>query len=44
MWNLNKIFKKKEGTEMTFNNLANEWLEYKKNSIKESTYYIFIVY
>ena len=43
MWNLNKIFKKKEGTEMTFNNLANEWLEYKKNSIKESTYYNYLL-
>ena len=43
MWNLNKIFKKKEGTQMTFNNLANEWLEYKKNSIKESTYYNYLL-
>lgn len=44
MWSLNKILKKKEDEKMNFNALADEWLEYKKNSIKESTYYNYLLY
>ena len=45
MWNLKKVLKMKEGRKKRFESLANEWLEYKKNSIKESTYcnYLFII-
>lgn len=43
MWNLKRLFKKKEGEKMKFEDLANEWLEYKKNSIKESTYYNYMI-
>ena len=43
MWSLNKILKRKEDEKMTFDNLADEWLEYKKNSIKESTYYNYLL-
>lgn len=35
---IGKIFKKKDD-KRKFKNVAYEWLEYKKNSIKESTYY-----
>ena len=43
MWSLNKILKKKEDEKKTFDNLAEKWLEYKKNSIKESTYYNYLL-
>lgn len=36
---LEKIFKKKEDEKMDFKKLSDEWLEYKRNSIKESTYF-----
>lgn len=43
MWILNEInnIKNKKGREkmMYFSEVADEWLEYKRNSIKESTYY-----
>lgn len=43
MWNLKKVFKMKEGRKMKFEILANEWLEYKKNEIKESTYFNYMI-
>lgn len=44
MWIFKKL-KKKEDDKMQFEKIAREWLEYKKTSIKESTYfnYMFIV-
>lgn len=38
---INKIIKflKKEDDKMKFKNVADEWLEYKRNSVKKSTYY-----
>ncbi len=36
---LEKLLKKKEDNKMTFEKLSDEWLEYKRNSIKESTYF-----
>lgn len=35
---LQKIFKRKEDEKMNFEKLSDEWLEYKKITIKESTY------
>lgn len=45
MWILFKNLKKKEDDKMKFERIAKEWLEYKKTSIKESTYfnYMYIV-
>jgi len=44
MWILKKL-KKEEDGKMKFEKISKEWLEYKKTSIKESTYfnYLFIV-
>ena len=41
---LKNIIKKEDG-KMKFNDIANEWLEYKRNSIKKSTYgnYLYII-
>ncbi len=38
MWFLEKIFKKRAEEKIDFEKLANEWLSYKRNTIKESTY------
>ena len=36
---LKKILNKKGNEEMNFERISAEWLEYKRNNVKESTYY-----